>query len=62
VLESLADEQVDVELEKVDAKPPPKMAWVLIGIPTVKYGEISNVIEKLGRHKEVVMETTLADA
>jgi hypothetical protein len=58
VLESLADEGIKTHIIQLDLKVPLKMAWVLIGIPTVKYGTINTLVEKIGRMKDVVMETT----
>jgi hypothetical protein len=58
VLESLVEEGIEVELQEMATKPPPRMAWVLIGIPTVRYGEIDAAIEKLGRVRDILIETT----
>lgn len=59
VLQSLAEEGMNIELRKIETKPPPpKMAWVLIGVPIVNYGRISNMVEKLGNVQGVVVETT----
>jgi hypothetical protein len=50
------------ELKTLEVKPPPKMAWVLIGIPLVRYGEISGIMEKLARDETIFMESTVNDA
>lgn len=58
--EIIVDEQ-ETELKKVDTKSPPKMAWVLIGIPLVKYNSINTDIERLASIPDVVMEMTTND-
>jgi ParB/Sulfiredoxin domain len=61
VLASLAEEGIEVEVKKMTVMSPPKMAWVLIGIPTVDYGRISAMVEKVGNVEGVVIETTQND-
>lgn len=36
------------------------MTWVLIGIPTVRFGEISERVEEIAGLSEVICETTVA--
>lgn len=55
------DSDGDVELKQLDTKPPPKMSWVLIGIPTVRFGEIAEDIERLALLQDAVVETTVND-
>jgi hypothetical protein len=50
----------DRKLKPLDVKPPPKMSWVLIAIPTVRFGEIAADIERLGAIC-TVCETTVND-
>lgn len=54
-------EDGEVELHKIDIKPPPKMAWVLVGIPTVRFGEIAADVERIAALPEVIVETTAND-
>jgi len=49
------------ELKPIDVKAPPKMCWVLIGIPLVKYGDVADVMDKLAAIPEVIMESTFND-
>jgi hypothetical protein len=60
-LECMITEQEKVELKKLDAKEPPKMAWCLIGIPVVRYGEIAQQLESLANIKGLFLETTVSD-
>ena len=46
------------ELKKIDIKPPPAMTWVLIGIPTVRFGSIAETIEALAADESIIIETT----
>jgi len=50
-----------VKLKELETKPPPKMAWALIGIPVVNYGRIASVIEKLADDPLVIVETSVND-
>lgn len=54
-------EPEETELRQVDVKPPPKMAWVLVGIPLVRFGEINAEVEKLAAIPGVVLEMTVND-
>jgi len=49
------------ELRQMETKPPPRMTWVLIGIPTVRFGEIADQVELLAQLPDVVCETTSND-
>lgn len=41
--------------------PPPKMAWVLIGIPTVRFGDIAGTVEELALLPDTIVESVLND-
>lgn len=50
------------ELEEVDTtRAAPVMAWVLIGIPTVRFGEISPLVEQVAKIKGVLCETAVSN-
>lgn len=50
-----------VRLTPIDVKPPPKMAWILVGIPLVRFGEISEIVESLADVPDLVFESTVND-
>jgi hypothetical protein len=54
-------EDGDVKVTEVDVKPPPKMAWVLVGIPVVRFGEIQSAMEQIASVPEVTMMSTAND-
>ena len=54
-------EDKPTELKQIDVKPPPKMVWVLVGIPMVRYGEIAADMERIGTMAGVIVETTSND-
>lgn len=58
LLESITPDLSEGRLVPVDGLPPPKMTWALVGIPTVRFGEIAGVIESLASVEGVVCETT----
>lgn len=47
------------KLKKLSVQAAPATSWVLIGIPTVKYGEISQAIEKIALRPDSLVETTV---
>ena len=57
----ITPEEKPTELRQVDTKPPPKMTWVLIGIPTVRFCEINQSIEGIAALSGVLCETTSND-
>ena len=59
LLASLAVEESEAKLVKLETQPPPKMAWALIGIPTVRYGEIASSIETIAKIDGVRIETVV---
>ena len=48
-------------LKQLDVRPPPKMSWVLVGISTVRFGEIAAEVERIGAVPGIVCETTVND-
>jgi len=51
----------DYDVRPIDTRPPPKMAWVLIGIPTVQYGLIAEDVVRIACLDGVICETVLND-
>lgn len=51
----------ETELKEIKVMPPPKMTWVLLGLPTVRFGEINATIEKLASVPDIICETTSND-
>jgi hypothetical protein len=49
------------ELKQLDVKPPPAMTWVLVGIPTVQFGAIAEVVESISAIEGTIVETTAND-
>ena len=54
-------EEGRVQLKQLATKPPPAMSWVLIGIPTVRFGEIAATVEGLAEVEGTIIETTSND-
>jgi hypothetical protein len=46
----------------IDVPPPPAMTWVLVGIPTVRFGEIAPAVERLAGLDGVECEVTATNA
>lgn len=65
LLEQLAkDHKVDLadtELKQLDVRPPPKMSWALVGIETVRFGEIAEHLDALGLVDGIFIETSVND-
>lgn len=73
ILKELGERDFDLELtgiiealeparlERVEYQRPPKMTYVLIAVPTVKFGDISRHVEAIAAVPETQIETTLTD-
>ena len=57
----IAEDGTAIQLNPLDVKAPPKMAWVLVGIPVVRFGEIANIVEKLAEIDGTIVESTAND-
>ena len=47
-----------VELVEKKIYPPPVMTWVLIGIPTIRFGEIASTVEAIAAKPGIMCEVT----
>jgi hypothetical protein len=56
-----SDEDLMVELKQLDTRPPPALSWVLIGIPTIRYGDIAETIGQIAELADVTCLTTVTD-
>lgn len=59
-LAGIIEELGQAELKEVKEPVPPAMSWVLIGIPTVKFGDIAAAVEKIAAREDTMVETTVA--
>jgi hypothetical protein len=48
-------------IEPVGVRPLPAMTWVLIGIPTVQYDDISDLVARAADNPEAIVEVTAND-
>ena len=51
----------ETDIKEVAVADPPKMAWVLIGIPLVRFGEINELVEAIAKITGTMVETTISD-
>lgn len=58
---ALLEEPTPVSFAEVATQTPPQFTWVLIGLPTVRFGEIAERIEQLAGVKEIFCATTSND-
>ena len=49
------------ELKELTIREPPKMTWVLIGIPTTQFGDINEAVERIAGLESTIVETTAND-
>ncbi len=52
----------EATLTQLDTRRPPAMSWALIGIPTVRFGEIAETVAALAGLPDVICETAVTDA
>jgi len=60
-LASEVAQDADTILSPLPTKPPPKMAWVLVGIPVVRFAEIADAVERLAEIEGTIVESTAND-
>jgi hypothetical protein len=54
-------EDGEAAVTELENKPPPKMAWVVVGVPVVRYGEVQAAIEALSALPGVHVMSTAND-
>lgn len=59
LLDEVGTGEGDTQLREVEVKPPPDMAWVLIGMPLVQFGTISQTIEQIAQLPDTAVVTTV---
>ena len=59
VMAEIDNASPDDELKELSVPPAPRMSWVLVGIPTVRFGQINSLVEKIARVPGVVLETAV---
>ena len=52
------DDSGQSEYKNIEVKPLPPLAWVLIGIPISRYGEIANDVERIATIDDTIVEVT----
>lgn len=52
-------EKKEATLQPIKEMPAPEMAWVLIAIPTVAFGEINQHVEAIAKNAKAIVETTV---
>ena len=50
------------ELKSLETRAPPAMSWILVGIDTVRFGEVTALVERLAAVPGIICETTVASA
>lgn len=56
-----AEESAAVELKQLPTERPPEMAWVLVGIPMVRYIEIAEHVQAIAANEATRVEMTVSD-
>lgn len=59
LLDEVGTGEGGVQLKEVEVKPPPDMAWVLIGMPLVEFGSIAPTIENIAQIPSAMVVTTV---
>jgi hypothetical protein len=54
-------EEGEATVTELEVKPPPQMAWVVVGVPVVRYGEVQPAIESLAAIAGVHVMSTVND-
>lgn len=56
------EDKTEAVLRDVSVLPPPKMAWVLIGIPMIEFGAVAAQVEAIARIPGTIVESTFNDS
>jgi len=62
MLAEMAGSDEETKLKALAVKSPPKTTWVLIGIPTVQFGSINQLVEQIAAVPGTIVETSANDA
>jgi ParB-like chromosome segregation protein Spo0J len=49
------------KIRELEVKPLPNLTWVLVGIPTIRYGEIASMVEKITELPDTFVELCVND-
>jgi hypothetical protein len=49
-----------IQIKPLPTERPPALAWVLIGIPTVRFGEIAAAVQSIAAVHDTILETTVS--
>lgn len=58
----LTESDRETVLKEIPVQRPPALTWILIGIPTVRYGEINTEVERIAKLDGVTCELSVGDA
>lgn len=58
LLGQMAAPDRDTEIERMTVKAPPKLAWVLVGIPLDRYGDVYDLVTQLQQVAGVSVQTS----
>jgi len=61
VAAGLEEDGSPAPMRPLDVRRPPTLSWVLVGIPTVRFGEIAETMEKVAAIPGVLCEVVLND-
>lgn len=57
-LESLTALDVDSRIDPMDLKPPPKLVWILAGVPLTRFGDVQKHLATLEAHSDIIVQST----
>lgn len=57
-----APERGETKVKPVEVRPPPAMTWALVGLPTTRWGEVAEAVERLAKVPGIFCEVCANDA
>lgn len=57
-LEGLLARIPEGKIQELDLRPPPRLAWILLGVPIGEIGEVLPQLEELEKHATIVVQST----
>ena len=57
-IQDLVAQVKDGELEEMNLKPPPKMVWILAGVPINQFGQVQSHVAALEKYSDIIIQSS----
>jgi hypothetical protein len=53
------EDEAESTIEEVDMRPPPKMVWALVAVPSEKWSDVSSLLEQVSKTEGVIYDSVI---